>query len=310
MNRSKHPLILQYQEYLHAGAYRTALDILEALQAEGWHFDIGSEMSRVFLGRISPKAGLQVLIRNQYLECSSVSDYSFVNPCTGSWMQVKEVLSQETVKELSVICDQCFPKPGTPPRQLQTISKEQNATEVFVKFGIVDLLKNLAREVQPGLGHSLTIIGTRTLLRRTYPINIEYKDPSRNMHNQDWHQDSNSVFGTRPMLTIWIPLQGESGISRPGISIMKAPVSKFHPDFGDGCINAKAELKEEFGEVEIETPQVNAGDAVVFNGLTFHQTFSTEKMLYHRDALLIRVIRSHEVSYFPTAHNDDVVVRL
>ncbi len=310
MNRIKHPLLVRYQEHLHSGAYRTALDLLDALQAEGWHLDIGSEMSRLFLEGISPKVGFQILICNQYLNWSVASDYSFVNPATGSWMHVKKALSARTVKELSVICDQCFPNPGIPPRRLQTIAEGQEAAEVFAKFGVVGLLKNLARVVQPGLGDSLTILGTRTLLRRTYPISIEYKDPSRNMHNQDWHQDSNPTFGARAMLTIWIPLQSESGISRPGISIMKAPINRFHPDLGDGCVKAKAELEKEFGEVEIETPLVDAGDAVVFNGLTFHQTFSTETMLHHRDALLIRIVRSHEASYFPTDHNDDVVVRL
>jgi hypothetical protein len=310
MNGSKHPLLLRYQEHLNTGSYHTTLEILDALRTEGWHFDIGSEMLRVILGNISPEVGIQILISNQYSDWSAISDYSFINPATGNWMHIKKALSASTIKELSVICDQCFPSPGIPPRPLQTSAAGQEAAEFLAKLGIMDLLQTIAREVQPDLGHSLTILGARTLLRRTYPIRIEYKDPSRNMHNQDWHQDSNPAFGTRPMLTVWIPLQSESGISRPGISIMKAPINRFHPDFGDGCVNAKAELEEELGDVEIETPLVDAGDAVVFNGLTFHQTFATEEMLHHRDVLLIRIVRSHEAGYFPADHKNDVVVRV
>lgn len=202
MNITKHPLLLRYQEYLNSGVYPTALDIVEALQGEGWHLEFYSKLSRVIFSRISPEVGFQILIKHQYMDSSTTSDYSFIEPANGSWMHIKKALSARTVQDLSLICDRLFPKPGIPPIQLLTIAEGQEAGEVFVRFGIVDLVKNLARQIQPGLGSSLTILGARTLLRRTYPISIEYKDPSRNMHNQDWHQDSNPIFGGRPMLTI------------------------------------------------------------------------------------------------------------
>ncbi len=309
MKRSKSPILVRYQEHFHSGIYRNALEIFEAIEAEGFFFDIGSEKSRAFFGAVSPKVGLETLTSIQSGERSDESDYSFVNPATGSWIHIKKVLAAIIVKELSVFCDQCFQNPGTPPRRLQTIAEDQESAMVFAKFGVVALLKNLAREVQPSLGQSLTILTKRTFLRRTYPVYIKYKDPLKNIHNQNWHQDSNPAFGDRPMLTIWIPLQSESGISRPGLSIMKAPINRFHPDLGDGCEKAKVELEQELGEVEIETPLVDAGDAIVFNGLTFHQTFSTNKMLHHRDALVIRIVRSHEARYFPIDHKDDVVVK-
>lgn len=309
-NKSKHPLLIRYQEHLHSGVYRTALEVLEALRAEGWHLEVGSETSKVFWGWINPKVGLQILTANQYSDSSTSSDYSFTNPATGSWIHIKNALSANCIEQLNTICDRCFPNPGIPPVQLQTIADEQRSLELFTELGIVNLIKYLAKEIQPKLGSSLTILGTRTLLRRTYPIGIKYQVPSINMHNQDWHQDSNPIFGARPMLTIWIPLQNKSGTSRPGISIMKAPINRFHANFGDGYTKAKSELEKEFGKVEIEIPLVNAGDAVVFNGLTFHKTLSNKKMMYHRDALLIRIVRSHEAKYFPTNRNDNVAIKI
>jgi hypothetical protein len=310
MTQIKNPILMNFQKHMNSGTYRTALEILDVLQAEGWNLDIGSNMSRQFFGRVTPNIGFKVLAASQYMNQQQRSDYSFIRPATGKWIHIKQALTAQAIKNLIMFCDKCFPHPGTQPRALHTLVESVETTKVFTMFGLVSLLQYLAREVQPDMGESLTIISPRTLLRRTYPITTKYNDPSMNMHNQHWHQDSNSMFGARPMLTIWIPLQSESGICRPGINIMNVPTNRFHSDIGDGYQQAKEELVKEFGEIEINTPLIDAGDAVVFNGLTFHQTFSTENMLHHRDALLIRIVRSHEAIHFPGDRNDDVVVRL
>ena len=56
-----------------------------------------------------------------------------------------------------------------------------------------------------------------------------------------------------------------------------------------------------YGELKVKTPVLDAGDLLIFNGLTFHRTFSVESMKKHRDALLVRLIRPEDRKNFPDA---------
>ena len=50
---------------------------------------------------------------------------------------------------------------------------------------------------------------------------------------------------------------------------------------------------------------LNRGDLLIFDGLTFHRTYSTEKMTGHRDALLVRLVKPQDRHNFVN-RNDKV----
>ena len=307
-NEIKHPLLLKYREHLVAGSHRTALEILEAIETEGWYIDASSDRSRRLFGSLNPSMGFYTLIRQQFSGLPATSEYVFSQPATGEWLHIKAVLDPQTVQSLNAICNNHLAQRGTPPKRLQAVVKHSALLKARVELQMIEIIKRLAEKIRPAPNDTLTILGARTLLRRTYPISSPQANSAGNIHNQSWHQDSNPMFGSRPLLTLWIPLQPDSGISRPGIRVMKVPVSRFYADIGDGYNGAIAELSQHYGTIAVETPLVNAGDAVIFNGLTFHETFSTTEMTHHRDALLVRVVRTQEAKHFPTDRKNDIIV--
>ena len=146
-------------------------------------------------------------------------------------------------------------------------------------------------------GSTPAILKKRTLLRRTFspsqrPIQVG------NANNQHWHQDSNPNFNDTPMLTLWIPLQNGSGETCPGIQIIDAPVSFFSVIHGDSSRGIHPILEDMFSDTKVVSIIASAGDCIVFNGLTFHQTSTLPTMTHHRDALLIRVIDAKAAGLF------------
>ena len=59
--------------------------------------------------------------------------------------------------------------------------------------------------------------------------------------------------------------------------------------------------------VPAENPILDVGEMVIFNGLTFHRTFSTKEMVGTRDALLIRAVRWTDRDNFPKG--DHLIVK-
>jgi ectoine hydroxylase-related dioxygenase (phytanoyl-CoA dioxygenase family) len=57
-------------------------------------------------------------------------------------------------------------------------------------------------------------------------------------------------------------------------------------------------MAERFDGLRVVTPLLNAGDLLLFDGLTFHRTYAHAAMDGHRDALLVRVVRPEHASHF------------
>ena len=148
----------------------------------------------------------------------------------------------------------------------------------------------------------------RCLLRRTYPPQ-SWSEALRNNNNQHWHQDSNGLFGVRPMLTLWVPLQEGAGSCCPGLETSSVPAGFFSAKCGDSTPDHAAVCAEHgVAEATLTLLTVPLGHAAAFNGLTYHRTALREGMASHRDALLLRVCPQAEARWFPGDRSDDVLL--
>ena len=104
------------------------------------------------------------------------------------------------------------------------------------------------------------------------------------------------------MLVMMVVLQNRSGVSRPGLSILKTPIHEFQGVYGyeGGRVDEfERRIKQKYGNLSIVTPKLNAGDLLIFDGLTFHRTYAHHAMTGHRDALLVRVVHPKHQQNFP-----------
>ena len=168
-----------------------------------------------------------------------------------------------------------------------------------------DIIRSICSKVlslipQSHLLPSISVIGSRCFLRRTYPLN--HGQFSGNINNQNWHQDSNPMFGSMPMATIWIPLDKGCGYDCPGLDISSINVNTFISRLGDGCDTLQKDELTEFGSIDHQdvcSLECNTLDGIVFNGLTFHRTSYHEGMNKSRDVLIIRIAPTDLINHFP-----------
>jgi hypothetical protein len=216
---------------------------------------------------------------------------------TGNYIHIRNILSPRILENLLTICDRNLNRIGTPPLKITDIS---NIIESADLQSIAALALSSLPAPSQHISHP-SILKKRTLLRRTFPPSHSFRTVG-NMNNQRWHQDSNMQFNDSPMLTLWIPLQNNCGVSRPSIQILSCPVSFFSVAHGDSSTNIQSYLNELFPDSQVFSIFASTGDCVIFNGLTFHQTLSTAAMSHYRDTLLIRVIDKTSAYRFPV-HN-------
>ena len=101
-------------------------------------------------------------------------------------------------------------------------------------------------------------------------------------------------------------LQDDAGRTRPGLSILEAPTNHFEGIFGyegNRVEEFEQQIQQEHGSFKVSNPTMNSGDVLIFDGLTFHRTFSSQSMKTHRDALLIRVIKPEHHINFQSSNN-------
>ncbi len=219
---------------------------------------------------------------------------------TGEHLRICDVVSSKTIGELLSSCDRLLDSVGTPPVKLFEHPDIIHEAELqsIARAALAALPDALPASSQP------VILKKRTALRRTFP-------PSRlqsnvgNANNQSWHQDSNARYNDSPMLTLWIPLQDGSGMTSPGLQVVDSPVSYFSIEHGDSSPDLLPFLSELFPNPKIVSIQASAGDCIVFNGLTFHRTFTTSSMVEHRDALLVRVLDRKSAHRFPVLNQEE-----
>ena len=175
--------------------------------------------------------------------------------------------------------------------------------ERYESAGIKIILGKTAPILQEVIGRKWLILENKVLLRRTWPIS---EDTARalghNASNLTWHQDSNHKHQDKPMVVMMISLQNGAGLTRPGLSILESPTDHFEGVFGyegNRVDEFEKNMHQRYKHLKISNPAINAGDILIFNGLTFHRTYSSNSMNSFRDALLIRAVRPEDANNFP-----------
>ena len=270
-------------------------EILQELRTRGWQFEIPSWFQ--LLSHSAAKKGvLQDIASTQLIP-------------TGQYCTLDNVVDANTILRLRETCDHQFSMPGRPPVSIPDLEESDRS---FMQR----LAKRIARQALAACDVNnesinqgdYTLLMSRCLLRRTYSPDI-WLEEYRNKNNQHWHQDSNPLFGSRPMLTIWIALQEGAGSLKPGLELSTLPALEFSTSYGD-CAERIEDVATAYGihNYQQTVADVPIGCAIVFNGMTFHRTFVSEEMTGHRDALLIRLCKSADCKFFPGDRNSDLVI--
>lgn len=224
---------------------------------------------------------------------------------TGKYTIMKRALQRNYLEKLECVANKLN---RVDKRPIYIANEEMLGSDIVERYktaGIDKLIKKAEPIIKEQLGKEWLILTNKALIRRTWPISEnESRKLGHNASNLTWHQDSNFKHQDKPMVVLMTPLQSKAGLVRPGLSIMDFPTDKFLGVFGyEG--NRVEEFEEcmikRYGELKVKTPVLDAGDLLIFNGLTFHRTFSVESMKKHRDALLVRLIRPEDGKNFPDA---------
>ncbi|WXK38125.1 hypothetical protein IHE29_02040 (plasmid) [Mycetohabitans rhizoxinica] len=285
------------------------LQVIELLDRERWDIETLTPAQRALYGRINARAALARLHGSvDDFQSGHALDAPARSPqwlATGRHLCVSGLLDAQTRARLVAQCDATLSVPGKPPIRL--FSHPDCMDQAELRSIASAVLAALPDPLPPGTRP--TILKRRTILRRTFPPSRLPSQPG-NANNQFWHQDSNAQFNDSPMLTLWIPLQDHAGVTRPGLQISDAPVANFSIFHGDSSRDIGPMLAQMFPASQIVSPQVAAGECLVFNGLTFHRTLATPAMAEHRDALLIRVLDQRTAHRFPVADHDQDLLPL
>jgi hypothetical protein len=287
------------------GNNTTTAKILHSIieNSEESNYEIQKDI-RLHLERLPPEIAQSILIQSYKRECQPdclISEFSSLP--TGSYLNCNNIISIEHINQMIKICDQYFCSERKPLR-IKKAFQDLNAPIWDEQPWLKAIITSIAKILSTGgiFNDGIAIIQSRCLLRRTYPTNCSsYTSPFENNNNQTWHQDSNGLLNNRRMITIWIPLQPGAGKICPGISICNAKPDRFSNWLGDGC--TWSELTSKYDEFILteSTPICSQGDAIVFDGLTYHQTYTSMQMQQHRDALLLRITEPQFIQYFPNA---------
>ena len=222
---------------------------------------------------------------------------------TGEHIIVKSVLPETNIARLSNIANRLENTESRPIYVAREPLLGDNASDRYLSAGIDIILKRASTWLKATLGEKWLILANKSLLRRTWPLSErEARELGHNASNLTWHQDSNYKHGIKPMVVMMVPLQNGAGSRRPGLSILEMPTNQFEGVFGyEGNRVDEFERKviKKYGQFKTSNPVLDSGDLLIFNGLTFHRTFSKDTMNSHRDALLIRAIKPEDAENFP-----------
>jgi hypothetical protein len=285
----------------------TLLEVFELTRRENWHIEELTEAQKQSYGRMN---ALEALRAAQTMVETFASAFALDAPprtqqwlATGEHLVIPSVLTDDVLRALGTACDEQLGTPGAPPVSVYDIELpvDTSFVESIARRALAALRDPLPPRARP------SVIKKRTILRRTFAA-LPSGPIVRNANNQAWHQDSNLSYNDAPMLTLWMPLQSGAGTERPGLQLLDAPVSYFssvHGDSSPGLLEAIADI---FPAAETRAVRADRSEFVVFNGLTFHQTSTTETMTTHRDALLVRIIdRRFAHGFFVEAEDRELV---
>ena len=238
------------------------------------------------------------LIQAERLANSKDHDIDSQFIATGSYKIIRQVLKPVELNKLILLSDHYHHGSRQAPLSLENIDSNDSAfnNQIILRI-LTDVLS--FDEINLSFYNSFTVLTNRCLLRRTF--SGEFNPVKHgNINNQMWHQDSNISFDSKPMLTLWIPLQNGSSTIRPGLQISGLQPLRFNHRYGDSCTESDLKTYYKVQDIKPSAPSdLQAGDCLAFNGLTYHQTFLSKSMKLPRDVLLIRVCAKCDSHYFP-----------
>ena len=221
---------------------------------------------------------------------------------TGEYIVIKNALPENYRSRLAKLADKLDNPRSRPIYIANEISLGKTTIERYKASGIHILLSRTKPLIESMIGTSFLVLTNKVLLRRTWPISEEEaRNLGHNASNLTWHQDSNIRHGDKPMIVMMVSLQDGAGSTKPGLSILKSPTRSFRGIYGyEGkrVEEFKEEMLTNYGAFNVENPELNAGDLLIFDGLTFHRTFSHQSMNSPRDALLVRIIKPNDAANF------------
>ena len=224
---------------------------------------------------------------------------------TGQYVILNNALPQTNMKKLKAVSSKLVGLKSAPIYIAQEKLLGANILERYNAAGVNAILERAAPWLEATIGKRWLILANKVLLRRTWPISESHAQTlGHNASNLTWHQDSNYKHGSSPMMVVMASLDDGAARTRPGLSILELATNKFEGVFGyegDRTAEFKEKIVREHGKFKAANPELNSGDLLIFNGLTFHRTFANQDMRSHRDALLVRVIRPEDAKNFPKA---------
>lgn len=289
-------------------------ELYDMLCEQGWVLDPLSEEAHKHANQVPGWKALFILNANAQLSERKANLFPQLIQTGESLCRNKFVSTQVIDMMLSLYEHQILIRGDAPlylADYLSDLSLQLSQVLVDIAKSVVaDLVHNSLTLDQSLVSESMVLLMNRCLLRRTYPCH-EISQSSKNKNNQDWHQDSSILYGGRPMLTVWIPLQESSGQKIPGIELASLRSCYFSSYFGDGVADL-SDVSKDFPDEIVSTviPRLNAGGFAVFNGLTYHRTYASDCMTSARDALLIRIAPFSHAEFFPGDRSKDIEFRL
>ena len=224
---------------------------------------------------------------------------------TGEYKTFKNTLYAENINTLKSLCNKLE---GTKSRPLFIVNQEElgsKPNERYLRIGMSSIIRKAKPILEKNLGEKIVILSNKALIRRTWPMSeMESREIRHNASNLTWHQDSNTKHNDKPMVVMMINLDVGFGKTRPGISLLKTKTKSFKGIYGYQGerveeFERKIRIEEKTELLPAENPVLDVGEMIIFNGLTFHRTYSTNKMVGPRDALLVRAVSWSERNNFP-----------
>lgn len=225
---------------------------------------------------------------------------------TGTHLVINNLLTEDNYQYLSTFANTYFSAADGAPLCHVLTSKSSDDFKLIIRSICSKFVKSISSHYPFS---DFSVIGSRCFLRRTF--SLKHSEISGNINNQNWHQDSNPLFGSLPMATIWLPLNEGSGYVCPGLDISRLFVESFHPNIGDGALDlpiTQLATSLASNENHFSSIMCDVLDGVVFNGLTFHRTSYSETMSQSRDVFLIRVAPTALLKYFPGNRDYDFTI--
>ena len=233
---------------------------------------------------------------------------------TGEHLTIRGLLREEHINKIKEIANKKLVSKDSRPFYIAHESGLGNSLiERYKSAGVINALKKCTSIINEEIGREWLILENKVLVRRTWPMSkYSAEKLESNASNLTWHQDTNEKHQAKAMIVLMCSLDNSFSIERPGLQLIDAAVKRFRGIYGyEGgkVAQCEKEIMQEHGVLKTVVPTLDKGDGIIFNGLTFHRTYSNEEMTGTRDALLIRIIRPCDRENFPKGEHITIKIK-